>query len=83
MVISHPDHSAATLQNDIGLLKLSETVSLSTYTPVCLPAASADYTGKTGWITGERRDLSFMKIFFLDLTFARLGKYFGQPTACH
>ena len=38
--------------NDIALLKLAEDVDLATYTPACLPASGADYTGQNGRVYG-------------------------------
>ena len=39
--------------NDIALLKLAEDVDLTTYTPACLPASGADYTGQNGRVYGN------------------------------
>merc|ERR1712116_86169 len=38
--------------NDIALLKLAEDVDLNTYTPACLAALGADYTGQNGRVYG-------------------------------
>jgi len=38
--------------NDIALLKLAEDIDLNTYTPACLPASGADYTGQNGRVYG-------------------------------
>jgi len=38
--------------NDFALLKLAEDVDLTTYTPACLPASGADYTGQNGRVYG-------------------------------
>jgi len=38
--------------NDIALLKLAESVDLDVYTPACLAARDADYTGKNGRVYG-------------------------------
>merc|ERR1711899_663209 len=38
--------------NDIALLKLAEDVDLNTYTPACLAASGADYTGQNGRVYG-------------------------------
>merc|ERR1712020_823002 len=38
--------------NDIALLKHAEDVDLATYTPACLPASGADYTGQNGRVYG-------------------------------
>ena len=39
--------------NDIALLKLAEDVDLNTYTPACLAASGADYTGQNGRVYGN------------------------------
>ena len=39
--------------NDIALLKLAEDVDLNTYTPACLAALGADYTGQNGRVYGK------------------------------
>ena len=39
--------------NDIALLKLAESVDLDVYTPACLAARDADYTGKNGRVYGS------------------------------
>jgi hypothetical protein len=39
-------------QNDIALLKLAESVDLTTYTPACLPPPGTDYTGQQAWAYG-------------------------------
>ena len=39
--------------NDIALLKLAEEVDLNTYTPACLAASGADYTGQNGRVYGN------------------------------
>ena len=40
------------LQHDVALLKLAESVDLGTYTPACLPARGADFTGMDAWVYG-------------------------------
>merc|ERR1712055_611150 len=40
------------LKNDIALLELTTAADLSVYTPVCLPTAATDYTGKKAWVYG-------------------------------
>merc|ERR1712038_176762 len=50
--IVHPSYNPSTTNNDIALLKLSESVDLSIYTPACLPASSADYVGQSAKVYG-------------------------------
>jgi hypothetical protein len=56
--IIHPRYKALTAHcggysNDIALLKLTESVDLTTYTPACLPAQGTDYTGQKSWVYGQ------------------------------
>jgi len=52
-IIRHASYVFSTNINDIALLKLSSTVDLKTYTPVCLPATTAgNYAGKNAWVYG-------------------------------
>ena len=54
-VVSHPSYSFTSggfPQNDIGLLRLAESVPLGTYPPACLPVRAADFTGLKGWVYG-------------------------------
>ena len=60
--IVHPNYNPSTTNNDIALLKLSESVDLSIYTPACLPASSADYVGQSAKVYGRT------KIFFLTVS---------------
>ena len=39
--------------NDIALLKLAESVDLTTYTPACLPSSDDDFTGQMGKVFGK------------------------------
>ena len=56
--VRHPDYNGWELVNDIALMRLDQPVDTSVYSPVCLPpSASADYTGKTGWVLGWGRTL--------------------------
>ena len=41
------------LSNDIALLKLAESVDLNMFTPACMAAKDADYTGKNGRVYGK------------------------------
>lgn len=52
--IVHPNYDDLTLDNDIGLLKLSTPVNFTAYIfPVCLAAAgSVIHTGTNSWVTG-------------------------------
>ncbi|KAM4628334.1 ST14 transmembrane serine protease matriptase a [Polymixia lowei] len=53
-IISHPNYSDATFDNDIALMELDTPVSYSDYIrPICLPAAQHLFsTGSSVWITG-------------------------------
>uniref|UniRef100_A0A3P8YDN5 Peptidase S1 domain-containing protein n=1 Tax=Esox lucius TaxID=8010 RepID=A0A3P8YDN5_ESOLU len=50
----HPNYSSSTNDNDLCLLKLSSTVTFTSFIqPICLAApASTFYTGTTSWVTG-------------------------------
>ena len=48
-VIRHPNYNPQTVENDITLLKLAESVDITVYTPACLPTAGTDYTGQVGF----------------------------------
>jgi len=51
--IVHEDYNKPlSTSNDIALLKLAESVDLDVYTPACLAARDADYTGKNGRVYG-------------------------------
>merc|ERR1711981_1325039 len=51
--IVHEDYnSPMSTSNDIALLKLAEPVDLDIYTPACLAALDADYTGQKGSVYG-------------------------------
>jgi hypothetical protein len=52
-VIIHPSYSFPLNPNDIALLKLTDSVDLTTYTPACLPAQGTDYTGQKGLVYGQ------------------------------
>lgn len=54
MSIAHPNYDDLTIDNDIGLLKLSTPVNFTAYIfPVCLAAAgSVIHTGTNSWVTG-------------------------------
>ena len=51
----HPDYNSGTFHNDIAVLELAESVSLTEYPnikPICLPEASALFQGEaimSGW----------------------------------
>ena len=52
--IIHEDYqSEFQFNNDIALLKLAESVDLTTYTPACLPKSDDDFTGQMGKVVGE------------------------------
>jgi len=50
----HPqfDMKSSVVSNDIALMKLGEDVDLSVYSPACLPASGADFTGRNAWVYG-------------------------------
>ena len=48
-----PHENYVLLHDDIALLKLSESVDLSVYTPVCLPNTGDDFIGKTALVYGK------------------------------
>ena len=52
-IINHPSY--ATRNNDIALLKLSESVDLNTYTPSCLPSSGDNFEGQKAWVYGKYR----------------------------
>ena len=52
-IINHPSY--ATRNNDIALLKLSESVDLNTYTPSCLPSSGDNFEGQKAWVYGNYR----------------------------
>ena len=50
----HPSYDQdIAADNDIAMLRLSETVDLNIYTPVCLPKAGL-FAGQKAWIVGEQ-----------------------------
>ena len=58
--IVHEDYgSPKSSSNDIALLKLAEPVDLNIYTPACLAALDADYTGQNGRVYGNYTELMF------------------------
>ena len=61
--IVHEDYgSPKSFSNDIALLKLAEPVDLNIYTPACLAALDADYTGQNGRVYGNSTMSSCFKI---------------------
>ena len=52
-IINHPSYASATSNNDIALLKLSESVDLATYTPACLPSTGDNFEGQKAWVYGK------------------------------
>ena len=61
--IVHEDyHWPLPMSNDIALLKLAEPVDLNIYTPACLAALDADYTGQNGRVYGNSTMSSCFKI---------------------
>ena len=61
-------------------MRLDEAVDTSVYHPVCLPPASADYTGKTGWVLGWGRTLESGP---LASTLQELELEVVDDTTCH
>ncbi|XP_054860913.1 transmembrane protease serine 9 isoform X1 [Amphiprion ocellaris] len=53
-IIIHPNYDSSTLNNDIALLRLSSSVTFSTYiAPVCLAASDSTFhAGVNTWVTG-------------------------------
>lgn len=51
-IIYNSKYVSSSYDNDIALMKLSTAADMTVYTPVCLPAAGTDYTGKTASIYG-------------------------------
>lgn len=51
-IIKHPDYDTSNFNRDIALLKLSEEVDLTTYTPACLAKTQDNYEGKNAWVYG-------------------------------
>jgi hypothetical protein len=50
----HPPYNQdIAADNDLALLRLSETVDLNIYTPVCLPKAGL-FAGQMAWLVGEQ-----------------------------
>jgi len=50
----HEEYEASTSDNDIALVKLSEPVDLTMFTPACLPADedAEKFVGKRAWVYG-------------------------------
>jgi len=51
-IVIHPNYDHSGSSSDIALLKLSESVDLDAWSPACLPASGADFTGQNGWVYG-------------------------------
>ena len=49
----HPDYDNPDRDNDIALLKLSESLDINIYTPICLPCKNDNFIGKKAWAYGE------------------------------
>ena len=49
----HQEFNFKTFDSDIGLLKLSKSVRLDRFTPVCLPSSRMEEGDVPVWITGE------------------------------
>merc|ERR1719431_132290 len=48
----HHAYNASNGDNDIALLKLSESLDIDIYTPICLPCKNDNFIGKKAWATG-------------------------------
>ena len=57
-IFLHEEYHHYDKHDDIALLKLSEKVNLNIYTPICLPNARDDFTGKTAWAYGKKSELN-------------------------
>jgi len=56
VVTLHPDYTFDTLNFDIAVIKMDKEIEFSAaISPVCLPPATMDYTGKTVTVTGWGR----------------------------
>ena len=55
LILNHPDFILETVNNDIALLKLSEEVDLTVYTPACLPMTGDNFVGKIAWVYGKNK----------------------------
>ena len=51
-IITHPGFSAESHINDIALLKLSEDVDITTYTPSCIAMELDNFEGQKAWVYG-------------------------------
>jgi len=51
-IVLHPSYNFDTSENDIALLKISESVDIDAWSPACLPTSGADFTGQNGWVYG-------------------------------
>merc|ERR1719481_2148415 len=91
--IRHRDYNDNTLENDIGLFKLSESVDTRIYVPACMPPPGNDYIGEkvtvTGWGTTSEGGMQAEVLQELELTAVgdqtcynamtgALGTYWGQ-----
>jgi hypothetical protein len=53
-IIKPHDYSASTSNNDIALLKLSEEVDLTIYTPSCIAETLDNFEGQRALVYGEK-----------------------------
>ena len=52
-IITHENYDAENSDNDVALLKLSESVDLNVYTPACVANTGVNFVGKKAWVYGE------------------------------
>jgi len=57
-IIIHENYNTRTFENDIALLKLKDSLDLSTYTPACLPSKGQTWVGEKGWVYGWGTEFS-------------------------
>ena len=52
LIVNHPGYDSNKHFNDIALVKLSQSVDLNIYTPVCLPTPTQDFSGNLSIVIG-------------------------------
>jgi len=51
-IVKNDNYNYVTSDYDIALIKLKDTVDLTVYTPVCLPATGDTFVGRRAWVYG-------------------------------